>query len=177
MQEIWKDIKGYEGWYQVSNFGNVRSVDREGFRNGRSCRFKGQSITPLRHDRGYLEVGLYKDGKEKRVYIHRLVAEAFIDNPLSLPSVNHKNEDKTDNSVYNLEWCSYEYNDNYGTRNERVLETRAEMAKPFLCVENQKVYKFASVASKELCLSHSKVCEVLNGKYNHTKGYHFVYID
>lgn len=121
MIEIWRDIKDYEGLYQVSNWGRVKSLNYH--RTGRE-----ELIQPV-IVKCYLQVCLYKDGKPKRFLIHRLVASAFLENPENLPQVNHKDEDKTNNFVGtqeneykdgNLEWCSNEYNTNYGTRNERV---------------------------------------------------------
>lgn len=106
--EIWKDIKGYEGLYQVSNQGRVRSL------------YKGVRILKTRNNKGYLRVALYKENKYKHISIHRLVAEAFLPNPKNLPQVNHKSEIKTDNRVENLEWCDSKYNDNYGNRNNKL---------------------------------------------------------
>lgn len=108
--EIWKDIEGYEGLYQVSNEGRVKS-----FWSGK------EKILKQHNCKGYLEVGLYKkEDKQKYKLIHRLVAETFIPNPNNLPQINHKDENKTNNSVDNLEWCSRSYNINYGSRNEKV---------------------------------------------------------
>jgi hypothetical protein len=108
--EIWKDIEGYEGLYQVSNLGNVKSL----YTN------KNLSYIKCGRDREYLSVSLSKDKKLKIYYIHRLVAETFIDNPNNYPYVNHKDENKQNNCVNNLEWCSPKYNINYGTRKIKV---------------------------------------------------------
>ena len=105
MEEIWKDIKGYEGKYQVSNYGNVKSLNYH--RTG-----KERLLKPTLQKKGYLYVSLCKPLKKFK--IHRLVAETFIPNPDNLPQVNHKDEDKTNNYVGNLEWCSLLYNINYG---------------------------------------------------------------
>ena len=110
--ETWKDIAGYEGLYQVSDFGEVRSLKYG----------KTRVLKTGKHRNGYLLVNLWKEGKRKHHYIHRLVAQAFIQNPNNLPCINHKDEDKTSNVVTNLEWCSYSYNNCYGTRKERVAE-------------------------------------------------------
>lgn len=107
-KETWKMIPGYEGLYMVSNKGRVKN-----FRTGRILR---QHKTNC----GYFGVTLSKNGKVKLFSVHRLVAMAFIPNPYNLPEVNHINEDKTDNRVENLEWCTPEYNRNYGTRLKRV---------------------------------------------------------
>lgn len=108
MEEIWKDIKGYEGLYQVSNLGRVRNIKHN--------RVKNTTIRP----NGYEYVKLSKDNSTKNFTIHRLVAMTFIDNPNNLSDVNHKDEDKLNNSVTNLEWVSHQDNLNYGTRNIRA---------------------------------------------------------
>lgn len=112
--EIWKDIKGYEGLYQISNLGRVKSLAKL---------YQGERLMKLREDKdGYLYVGFYKDEVKKYFRVHRLVAQAFIPNPLNLPLVNHKNEDKHKNQVDNLEWCTAEYNNTYNGRAKRVGE-------------------------------------------------------
>lgn len=110
--EEWRDIQGYEGMYRVSNLGNVISLKRE-----KPCIMK-----PQKHN-GYLHVMLSLNGVKRFVTIHRLVAVAFIPNPDNLPEVNHKDEDKTNNHVENLEWCSREYNASYGTVKERISKS------------------------------------------------------
>ena len=116
--EIWKDIDGYVGIYQVSNMGNVRSLQREEFKCRQGYRVrKGRQLKPARDKKGYLMIPLNKDGKRKTRRIHRLVAETFIPNPNNFPQVNHKDENKQNNSVDNLEWCTPSYNINYGKGN------------------------------------------------------------
>ena len=123
MQEIWKDIEGYEGCYQVSNLGRVKSLDRNVKGNKSNYIRTGKILSPKTHRNGYLVVGLCTDRKIKMYYIHRLVAQAFLPNLDRLPQVNHKDENKTNNNVENLEWCSAEYNTNYGTANDRRCES------------------------------------------------------
>ena len=116
-KEYWKPVVGYEGLYEVSNLGRVKSYY-----------FKGtiKIITPSINRGGYLQITLCKDKKKKNHLIHRLVAEAFLPNPLNLPQVNHKSENKLDNSVENLEWCDAKYNINYGTAIKRSAEKRSK---------------------------------------------------
>ena len=119
-EEIWKDIIGYEGLYQVSSYGRVRSLDRYDSRN---C-FRKKRILKLCANRlGYLKVGLWSNGKVKHHLVHRLVAEAFIPNPNNLPIINHIDENPSNNNVDNLEWCTAKYNMNYGTIRERQKDT------------------------------------------------------
>lgn len=113
--EEWKDVVGYEGLYQVSNEGRVKSLKYRG--SDKECILKNRKTT-----KGYLQVALWKNRKCKEIQVHRLVAMAFIpnDDPINKTQVNHKNENKTLNTVENLEWCTNEYNHNYGTRNLRA---------------------------------------------------------
>lgn len=114
--EIWKPVKGYEGLYEVSNLGRVKSL-----KYGRE-----KVLKPGDDNNGYLFVKLYKDGKRKHFKVHRLVAEAFLPNPEGLPEVNHRDEVKTNNVVYNLEFCSRWYNMHYGTLQERTTAARSK---------------------------------------------------
>ena len=116
MKEIWKDIKDYEGHYQVSNLSRVKSIKFG----------KERILKPVTDRHGYLIVGLWKNNKQKTYKVHRLVAEAFIDNTDNLPQVNHKDENPLNNNVNNLEWCNSKYNCNFGTRIERITKRRSK---------------------------------------------------
>ena len=118
MSEEWRPIEGYEGLYEVSNTGRVRSLDRYCYRL-----HKGKVLSPAKDTDGYLQVVLHCNGKQHQRKVHRLVAQAFIENPDNLPEVNHKDEDKTNNRVDNLEWCDRSYNINYGSRKDKVRDT------------------------------------------------------
>ena len=122
MKELWKDIEGYEGLYMVSSEGRVKSLARTKRAKSGSELPVPETIIKQQLKRGYLTVCLSDNGKRKYPLVHCLVAQAFLPNPNNLPQVNHKNEDKTDNRVENLEWCDAKYNNNYGTR---VFKTRA----------------------------------------------------
>lgn len=117
MEEIWKDIEGYEGLYQVSNLGKVKSLNY-------NKTAKSELLKLRKNTNGYTRVVLYKNRKAKDYQVHRLVAEAFIPNPNNYPIINHKDENKTNNRVDNLEWCTYLYNNTYGTTIERAVEKR-----------------------------------------------------
>ena len=118
-QEIWKEIKELEGNYSVSSEGRVRS---NGLLKGKNS--KVRILKTELSSKGYLRVGLTKDGKQKKYLVHRLVAIAFLDNPNNLPDVNNKNEFKTDNRLINLEWMSRKDNMNYGDRTKKAINTR-----------------------------------------------------
>ena len=126
MEEIWKPVKGFEGYYEVSDLGRVRSIDRVVVDTVRNCErlLKGKILIQRDNGNGYKGVQFCKEHKLCNKYVHRLVAEAFIPNKDNLPQVNHKDEDKSNNRVDNLEWCSQLYNNIYGSRMERQVNTR-----------------------------------------------------
>lgn len=174
--EIWKDIKGYEGLYQVSNKGRVWST------------YTNKCLKPRLMENGYYQVWLTaKNGKLKREKVHRLVAIAFIPNENNFPQVNHKDEDKLNNCVENLEWCDLKYNCNYRTRNERMIKTKREKYnwKPKrrrkTWIEQYdlngnliKKYDMARTAARELGIDESSICACTKGKYNSAGGYKWI---
>lgn len=128
MEEIWKDIKGYEGLYQVSNYGRVKrlsyvieSITSKGNIVKKSYKETILKCSPARN--GYKRVTLWKNSVAQYKHIHRLVAETFIHNNNNYPCVNHKDENKTNNNVNNLEWCSYSYNNTYGSVKSKSAKT------------------------------------------------------
>lgn len=117
--EVWKDIQGYEGLYQVNSLGEIKSLSHK-TQNRQGVYYTNNKILKSTlNNKGYLTVKLTKQGKQKGFKIHRLVAIAFIKNELNLPQVNHKDENKENNKVDNLEWCTNKYNANYGTKAKR----------------------------------------------------------
>lgn len=176
MEEIWKDIKNYEGYYQVSNTGKVRSLDRyvatTGNPNGQRLikgKIKKQTLRIGKgRDDGYYYVMLSKNNTIKSCSVHRLVAEAFIPNLDNLPCINHKDENKLNNSVDNLEWCTIAYNNVYGTARERASsKTRMPVLKFDLSGNLLKRYDSLSIASVEENVSKGSlenVCVNRNGK-------------
>lgn len=162
MEEIWKDIKGYEGKYQVSNFGRVRSL-----------RFgKERVLVGVKDKDGYLLVNLYKGGKHYNGKIHRLVAEAFIPNPDGLPQVNHKDECKSNNAVSNLEWCDAKYNINYGTCIERLSNPVFQYAQDGTLVGS---YPSAMEAMRQTGYDHSHISACCRGTLKHYKSFIWSY--
>ncbi len=151
MKEIWKDVQGYEGLYQVSNFGKVKSF-RASAKFGKP---EEMLLKPSLINSGYYVVTLYKEKEKHKFQIHRLVADTFIPNPLCLPCVNHKDENKLNNNVDNLEWCTYQYNNNYGTARIRASETKANpVIQKTLKGDVLAVYKSPRVASQLLCVDY-----------------------
>lgn len=149
-KEIWKDIEGYEGLYQVSNLGNVKSLDRKyNGSNQFGSKFigikKGKTLKK-QLKRNYYCVALIKKTKAKYFLIHRLVAQAFIPNPNNYPQVNHIDENKHNNCVDNLEWCTSSYNINYGNRNIKVANKLKNVSK----TEEQKLKMSLSKKGKKM---------------------------
>lgn len=178
MAEEWKDVKDFEGIYQVSNLGRVKSLDRVvTYEDGRKRFYKGKILRPDETKNGYLHVVLCKDGSQHSVNVHRLVALAFIPNPNNYKEVNHIDEDKTNNCVNNLEWCTRTYNNNYGTRTQRTqkkvyqydLETK-ELLKVFPSltdVTKQLGYDFRNISS--CCLGKRKQAYNYIWRYDNSK--------
>lgn len=167
--EEWRDIEGYEGLYQVSSLGRIKSLDRY---DSRGNHIKGKLLSPSITKKGYLRVGLWKNGEGKLYQIHRLVAEAFIDNPNDLPQVNHINEIKNDNRVENLEWCTNDYNHNYGTRNKRVgeklkgkyLGNKSSTSKKIMCINTGEVFGSIREAEREYDIPHQNIIACCKGR-------------
>ena len=163
--EEWKDIAGYEGLYQISNLGRVKSLRNNKMRKEKILKVKKNTT-------GYLYLSLYKNNVGKNYLLHRLVAEAFLENPNNYPCINHKDENKEKNNVNNLEWCTYLYNSRYGTRTERIVKSRLIS---IYCLETNKYYNSIKQASEELNLDSSHIVKVLKGRQKQTKGYTFRY--
>lgn len=128
IEEVWKDIPNYEGLYQISNLGRVKSLPRKWSPKETILKAEGKSEE-------YLHVSLWKNRVSYHLYIHKCVAQLFVPNPNNYTYINHKDENKRNNTYSNLEWCTFEYNMNYGTRNERIgskLTNRKDKSKPVL---------------------------------------------
>lgn len=176
MNEEWRDIAGYEGLYQVSNLGRVRSLDRKvQNRNGLAVK-KGKLLKSV--GKQYKKVGLWKDNKGTDVLVHRLVAMAFIPNPLNLPEVNHKDENKHNNAALNLEWCDRLYNARHGTAIQRRADKMrgkpiGEQAVNQYTVDGQFVqrHESATKAAASVNGDNSGICKCANGKYKTAYGF------
>ncbi|MEQ6856083.1 NUMOD4 motif-containing HNH endonuclease [Lysinibacillus capsici] len=164
---IWKDIKGYEGYYQVSSHGQVRSLDRIIMNGGYPRKIKGKILAQTIDRDGYKHLRLRKNGREKSFFVHRLVAEAFVHNkkPNQYVQVNHIDEDKANNHYSNLEWCTQEYNLNYGTRNQRI-------SKPVIAFNKKETLYFSSMTEAAYeGFNLSCVSAAARGKLKTHKGY------
>jgi hypothetical protein len=166
---VWKDIQGYEGLYQVSNAGEVKSLSRIvknfGLRHERI-------LIPLKHNSGYSAVALSKGAKVTHFLIHRLVAVAFIDNPANRMFINHINGIKTDNRIENLEWVTSSENNIHARR----ILGKGSRAKKVLCINNSTEYKSAKEASIQLRVDHSRITKVCRGLQNNISGFRFNYV-
>lgn len=182
--ENWKNIKGYEGLYQISDCGRIKSLARDVYcQDGTIMRHMEEKIlVPVLDRGGYQYVSLSKNGRVKKKSVHRLVAMAFIPNPENKPMVNHIDEVKTNNAVSNLEWCDAQYNINYGTRTERSVQNHrsyklgnAPRAKAVFCVELNKTFDCAKRLEEELGICRSAICRVCKGRQNTAGGFHWRY--
>lgn len=170
MAEIWRDVQGYEGLYEVSNLGNVRSLPR--------ATTRGKTITKNNSGRGYLQVVLYKNGKSKTHLVHRLVAQAFVPNPFNFSTVNHKDEQKNNNRFDNLEWCTIQYNLSYNNLHKRrgLPKYRAVNQYTTLGVFIKR-WRGAQDVENELGFNHSLISAVCRGKRKSTYGFVWRYAD
>ena len=166
MEEIWKPIEGYEGRYEISSHGRVKSfaIDKN----------VGRLLHPVKTNLGYLTVRLYKGkGDSDWFPVHRLVAKAFLENPSNYPEINHKDEVKDHNWIDNLEWCDRTYNINYGTRIQRVSESHINneylSRKVYSIDESGKVENYDSIgeAERQTGFSHSNIVRTLKGRTSH----------
>ena len=164
MEEVWKDVKGYEGLYQVSSLGRVRNVTTT------------RILKQAKHHGGYMLVRLSKNGKAHTCTVHRLAAQSFISNPENKPQVNHIDENKTNNNVSNLEWVTSKENINHGTRTERQIYTQRiiQKSRPVIC-SNGVIYRSTREASRLLGLDNSSLNKVLKGKRKTVGGFTFKY--
>ena len=160
-KEVWKDIKGYEGLYQVSNLGNVKSLERVS-NNGKGKYVQKERILKAGIRKGgYKAVVLHKDSKGKNFFIHRLVATAFLDNPFNKEYVDHINTNTGDNRVENLRWVSPKENIN----NEKTLEKKSEKrGRRIVCVNTGEEFKSILEASNKYNVIEGSIRNCLKGR-------------
>ena len=177
MDKQWRAVVGYEGFYEVSENGEVRSVSRIVSIGSTTRKIEGKTLSMSKDQDGYLTVSLSKKNKVVTKRVHRLVAEAFIPNPDNLPIINHKDEIKDNNNYKNLEWCTIKYNTRYG----KCIEKRSsKLKKPIMAIKEDETYIFPSIieTSKVLNISHGNISGCLNNYYGRKtcKGYRFEFI-
>lgn len=169
MNEIWKDIKDYPN-YMISNWGNVKSLN---YRNTGEEKILKQ----IKNSKGYLQVGLYKNGKVKHYKVHRLVAEHFIPNPNNLPQIDHINTDRTDNRVENLQWCTSKENNNNPLTIDKMKKNThfVKLSKPIIqfSKDGEFIRKWNSAmdVQRELGIYQTNISKCCKGKYKTVGGY------
>ena len=171
IEEQWLNISGYEGLYQISNFGRVKSFY-----------FKNHRILKPHKVKGYSNVELYKNKKKKQFYIHRLVMENFcpIEN-MNVLDVNHKDEDKSNNHISNLEWMTHKDNLNYGSRAEKarmkMQGKNSSRSKKVRCIEKNVIYEALREAERQLGIPATNISKACKGKIKTAGGYHWEYVE
>lgn len=163
--EVWKPVTDYEGLYEVSNFGRIKSL----------CAGRWNAVIirkPVSDMQGYQVVTLRKNGFAQTITIHRLVAKAFLDNPNEWPEVNHKDEDKTNNHVENLEWCTRKYNQNYNEHQKAYYKPVIQLTDDGCFI---KEYESIKAACKATGIHPSSISGVLSGRRERTGGFRWRY--
>lgn len=179
-KEIWKDIPNYEGLYQISNFGNIRSIGRT--IEHKTCyggfyHIKGKLLKPKIEKDGYYRICLIKNGQKKFHRINRLVAQTFIPNPNNYLIVNHKDENKLNNKVSNLEWCTQKYNVNYGDGINKSKTKRSVKINQYnLNGDYIKTWNTMNDAIRYYN-NNTQICQCCKGKRNDACGYKWKYAD
>ena len=167
---IMKDIEGFEQRYAITSDGRVWSYYLNDFRKLQIDK-KGYA---------YVTLCLLGTRNKKRIAVHRLVAQAFIPNPNNFQEINHKDENKLNNRVENLEWCNREYNIHYGTAQERSKITQQNTSpkrKAIRCIETGKIYQSGMEVKRELGIDNGSISKVCNGKKKTAGGYHWEFVN
>lgn len=183
-QETWKSVVGYEGYYQISNKGNCRSILRSVlYSDGRIATFRSKNMKPIFTNYGYIKFRLTKNGISKSCFAHRLIALTFILNPEKKPEVNHIDGNKLNNQLENLEWVTSSENINHsfnlGYREKKFYGTSADLTIPIIQIVkgvNIKIWRSASEISAVLGLDSSSITKCCRGKANTCGGYNWAYL-
>lgn len=171
IEEVWKDVPGYEGLYQASNLGRIKSLNFNG--TGK------EKIMQPRTGNRYYMIALWKDGKRKDLLLHRVIAKTFIENKENKPFINHKDENCFNNSVDNLMWCTHKENMNWGTRNKRIAKNNSIKINQY-DLENNFIRQWDSanefLKANNLPITGS-ICMCCKGKRKTAYGYKWKYAD
>ena len=172
-KEIWKDIPGYEGIYQISNNGKIKSIPHviKANQNGGMRVTKEYVKTTYVGWHGYVWVSLCKNGKSKTYSIHRLVALTFIENPNKFPAVNHIDGNKENNCIENLEWCTIHENQMHASKNGLLPKSKKVM-----CMETGKIYQSGGEAERDTGICGRNIRSACSGKYKTAGGYHWKWV-
>jgi hypothetical protein len=168
--EVWKSIKGYEGIYEISNLGRIKTLSR--IIRGRKMPEKIKKLDKTKQ--GYLRVELSKNKSKKKYSVHRLVAQTFIENCNKYPCVNHKDENPSNNSVDNLEWCTHLYNNLYNNKHKRNCKKIKQLDKNYNVIN---IFESVNEASEKNKIIRNEISNCLNKRQKTAGGYHWQYYD
>lgn len=186
MEEIWRDVVGYEGYYKVSNIGNIKGVCRRVYSYNGGLTIPERQMIPYKHKCGYLKIALTKEHNPITYLVHRLVAIAFIDNPENKRTVNHKDGNRTNNGVANLEWMTHKENIIHSFTNlNRVAYHKGKYGKEYnpQCVRVIKTtldgeyieeYESVRLAAEANGVKPPNIFSVLSGKYKTSAGFKWI---
>lgn len=176
MNEIWKDIIGYEGLYQISNLGRVKSLPRHRVVGWADYWSEEKILKQSINNGGYKYLWLHKNGERKTYKIHRLVATAFLENPHNYRCVNHKDENRQNNIADNLEWCTHSYNNSYGSRGDKF---RKAIGKSVLQYTKDGLFirEWCCTRVAERAVGIRNICDCCNGKRKSVGGFIWKYKD
>lgn len=168
--EVWADIPGYEGLYQASTYGRIKNKRTE------------KILKPIKHHNGYYAVSLYGENKQKILLVHRIIAATFLPTPQDKPTINHKSEVKTENQVWNLEWCTHKYNNNYGQHRDKLsnsLKNNPKKSFPVIQFDLNGNYLNHYLSTREVerlfGFQHYHINECCNGKRKTAYGFKWQY--
>lgn len=173
VREEWRPMVGYEGYYEVSNLGQIRGVERLiNCKNGTRKTIRGKVLKQSTHYKnGYKSVMVTVSGNQKRILVHRAVAIAFLENPNDLPEINHKDENKENNAVENLEWCTRQYNNSYGSAKVRGHEKQSKPVKQIKDGKVIAIYPSAMEAARQTGGTQGGISGCCRGELKTSGGY------
>lgn len=175
MEEIWKKYLDFEN-YMISNYGRCKSLTRDVICKSKHRTIRERILKPRLEKNGYLRYNIYKNNKSYKISIHKMVAKCFIPNPNNYPCINHKDENKSNNYVDNLEWCTHKYNMNYGIRNKRIANTLSKKVNQY-DLDGNFIKTWGSILEAREYYNTNHISECCKGKLKQTKGYIWRYAE